>query len=679
MSATPVPREQRHTRQHPCPICGGNENMPQGKGVRCAGFTSADGEWCYCTREEYAGNAMLLETMKPPAYVHRREGNGYRPWTKDAPLTPIRVSRSRGEALSTTDGHSAHLGYSPSTSSASSAAPTKTHPREAGVRHFTYSDTQRVYRKDVQETDEQTGEPIWKKHIHPQHFINGQWHIGDGPGPIEYVYRRADLTHPDWHEETVLLVEGEATADALRAAGFLAVTWRGGAGRAAQAIPQLVDALAGHKVVPLPDADGPGRKAMWLIGNALAGHVARLQWCDLHPGEGGGQDAEDWLHAHDGDADAFAALLDTAPDFQPSEDATDPIEAAAISTGIWEPTITRLSDVTPERIAWLWHGRVALGKVGLIDGDPGDGKSTLTIDIAARVSTGREMPDGTPGLPAPAGVVLLSAEDGLADTVRPRLDAAGGDASRVVALECATDGERERSITLADLPMIEAAITRVNARLVIVDPLMAYLGSGTDSYRDQDVRGILAPLARLAERTGVAVLVVRHFSKAVGGKVVHKGGGSVGIIGAARTAMMVARDPDDPEGPRRILAQTKSNIAVFPPALAFHMEETANGMARIAWEGETTHTAADLVAEPPDAEERTKRADAEDTLRHILSKGKIDMGTVVREARKAGVAEKTLRRAKKVLGVVSTRNGFGDGSVWSWELPPDSEHRRWPT
>lgn len=147
----------------------------------------------------------------------------------------------------------------------------KTHATAPGVRHFIYNDRQRVRREDYQEADEETGELHWKKRIRPEYLAGGKWHTGDGAEPIERVYRREDLARPDWQEDTVLVVEGEATADALRAAGFLAVTWRGGANRTAKAIPQLVDALAGREVVLIPDADAPGREAMRLIGNALAG------------------------------------------------------------------------------------------------------------------------------------------------------------------------------------------------------------------------------------------------------------------------------------------------------------------------------------------------------------------------------------------------------------------------
>ena len=163
-----------------------------------------------------------------------------------------------------------------------------------------------------------------------------------------------------------------------------------------------------------------------------------------------------------------------------------------------------LSGIEPEEVSWLWPSWLALGKLALVDGDPGLGKSAMTLDLAARVSAGKAFPDGAEC--EPAGVVLLSAEDGLADTIRPRLDAAGADTSRILALATVPDENgHDRLLSIPeDLPLIEKGIRRVGARLVVVDPLMAFLSGDTNSHRDQDVRRALAPLAGLAERTGAA-------------------------------------------------------------------------------------------------------------------------------------------------------------------------------
>jgi hypothetical protein len=221
-----------------------------------------------------------------------------------------------------------------------------------------------------------------------------------------------------------------------------------------------------------------------------------------------------------------------------------------------------LSSVEPEEVSWLWPSWLALGKLALVDGDPGLGKSAMTLDLAARVSSGKVFPDGAEC--EPAGVVLLSAEDGLADTIRPRLDAAGADTSKVLALATVPDEDgHDRLLSIPeDLALIEKGIRRVGARLVVVDPLMAFLSGDTNSHRDQDVRRALAPLAGLAERTGAAVLVVRHLNKAAANNPLYRGGGSIGIIGAARMAFVVGKDPQDES--RRVLASTKNNLAKPP-------------------------------------------------------------------------------------------------------------------
>ena len=168
------------------------------------------------------------------------------------------------------------------------------------------------------------------------------------------------------------------------------------------------------------------------------------------------------------------------------------------------PVLTCLADVSPEDVTWIWRGRVAAGKLNLIAGDPGLGKSFVTLDLIARYTTGRPLPDGSPGIPS-GTAILLSAEDGLADTIRPRLDALGADVQRVHYVATVIDGRQERSIQLADVEALEEAILTKDAGLVVIDPLSAYVGD-TDSHRDAAVRGLLAPLAQLADRYRVTIL-----------------------------------------------------------------------------------------------------------------------------------------------------------------------------
>jgi hypothetical protein len=474
------------------------------------------------------------------------------------------------------------------------------------------------------------------------------------------LYALPELTAADAHS-IVFICEGEKDADLLRSLGLIATTNVGGAGKWR---PEYSASLRGRQIVVLPDNDRAGADHARQVAESLAGIAASVKILTLPdlPTKG---DVSDWFSLS-GTVDRLVALAEATPPYRQDD------EKLPVPSAEWSPRIIRLADVTPERVCWLWNGYIPLGKVSVIDGDPGLGKSGLTLDLAARVSVGAPMPDGVRSdLDGPAGVVILSAEDGLADTIRPRLDAMGADVSRIVALEAVVGGGKERGVTLADLSAIEAAITEVNARYVIVDPLMAYLGGETNAHRDQDVRGILAPLAKLAERTGVAIVVVRHLSKGAQANVLYRGGGSIGIIGAVRVALMVGRDPEDPEGPRRILAVSKSNLATFPPAMAYHMTEAENGVAQIVWEGATHHTAAAISAavQPEGEGERSALSEAMEVLRTILASGPMPAKEAEREAMLAGCAQITIRRARKALGIKTARAGFGPGATWMWALP----------
>jgi archaellum biogenesis ATPase FlaH len=184
--------------------------------------------------------------------------------------------------------------------------------------------------------------------------------------------------------------------------------------------------------------------------------------------------------------------------------------------------VTFLSEVESQQVDWLWQRRIPLGKITILDGDPGMGKSLLSIFIAACISTGKPMPYGAPA--KQGKVILIAPEDAAEDTIKPRVEAAGGDPSQVVLLD---DIEQlnikntkkikfgERPFSLAqDMAILEKAIKQTGTILVVIDPLMAVLGRNIDSSRDQDVREVLTPLAQVAERTGCAILIIRHLNKA---------------------------------------------------------------------------------------------------------------------------------------------------------------------
>ncbi|MGI8830855.1 MAG: AAA family ATPase, partial [Candidatus Limnocylindria bacterium] len=461
------------------------------------------------------------------------------------------------------------------------------------------------------------------------------WRLPDGTAGLGGI-ATADLPlfgseHlPKWDTtRPVIVAEGEKAALALLVAGFRAVGTVTGAATAPSVA--VLQSLRGHHIALWPDHDAAGRKHMHKVAERLAGIAGSLRvvtWPDA-PEHG---DAADLLAAG-APADVDALLT---------------VAASLNGPG---PVLVNLASVQRERVEWLWPGRLARGKLHMLDGDPGLGKSTTALDLAARLSRGATMPDGSPAS-APAGVVILSAEDGVADTIRPRLEAAGADLARIVALTAIVDADGERMPGLpVDLPAVEAGIRKVDAALVIIDPLMAYLPSDVNAHRDQDVRRALAPLSALAERTRAASVAIRHLNKTSGGHALYRGGGSIGIIGAARVGLLVARDPDDDT--RRVVAVTKSNLAAEPPSLAFRLVEDAEiGVARVEWLGESEHGASALLAaRTDDPDEGSALAEAVEVLRTILADGPVSAKEAEREAYDAGVTRATLLRARKAAGV----------------------------
>jgi hypothetical protein len=334
-----------------------------------------------------------------------------------------------------------------------------------------------------------------------------------------------------------------------------------------------------------------------------------------------------------------------------------------------------VADVDREQVTWLWRDRIPRGKVTVLDGDPGTGKSTLTLTIAAKVTTGSPFPDGA--RPERGDVILLSAEDDIGDTIRPRLEAAGADLARcwvlpditpVVPPEAKPEPPRPPELP-ADLDALEGMVKDKGAALVVIDPLMAFLSGQVDSHRDQDIRRVLASLGYMAARTDAAVVIVRHMNKGQG-SALYRGSGSIGIVGAARAGLLVAPDPDDDS--RRVLAMTKSNLAKMPDALAYRLvNDDLYGVARVVWDGASRHTAGDLVRPRVDEDEAPALAEACRVLKEILSDGPLAAGNVKRMAATAGVAERTLQRARHALGVTARRQGFGPGAFYVWSMPAD--------
>jgi RecA-family ATPase len=243
---------------------------------------------------------------------------------------------------------------------------------------------------------------------------------------------------------------------------------------------------------------------------------------------------------------------------------------------------------------WLWPERVPMNAITVLAGDPGLGKSLLTIRLAAKLTRGDLMEH-------PVNVLMLSAEDSLAHTVRPRLEAAGADIGRVHFGSMNRDGLDTSILLPSDVAELSRLVAEKDVGLVVIDPLMAHLGGAIDSWKDQTVRQALAPLHRMAEHTGTAVLVVAHLNKGQSTDPLQRLGGSIGIPAAARSVLLLGRDPDEPEDDRRVLAHAKSNVCPLAPSLAFvieqvRLERSRVEAARIRELGTSPHWAADLLA-----------------------------------------------------------------------------------
>jgi hypothetical protein len=340
------------------------------------------------------------------------------------------------------------------------------------------------------------------------------------------------------------------------------------------------------------------------------------------------------------------------------------------------PIVRTLGTVQAKPVEWEWEKWIPRGTVTLLDGDPGLGKSTLTLDLAARRSRGWPMPPLAGGVQVsePGDVLLLSAEDDVARTILPRLVAAGADLDRVHSLDairvCESDADGQPVVLPLDVAPIEKVITENKVKLAIVDPFMAFLDGGLDSNKDSDVRRCLHKLKLLAEKHGIALILVRHLNKMVSvSAALYRGGGSIGIIGAARSALLVGRHPDKPQV--HVLAANKCNLAAKPKSLAYTMEPAGN-VARIGWMGEVDLSADDILAHPG-GKKKTKVQKCIDDIRGLLSDGPMDSDALHKKLREAGYGSTTIKVAKSAIGVVTRRKGFGKDGKWVAELPKGDE------
>ena len=315
----------------------------------------------------------------------------------------------------------------------------------------------------------------------------------------------------------------------------------------------------------------------------------------------------------------------------------------------------QFSEILSRPVQWLWTDRIPLGAITMLDGDPGTGKSTLAEYLVTQVSTGNPL-FGSQAAPISASVLMLQGED-TGEITRMNLEAAGANLSRVYR-----GGMNDIGIP-GDIPQLANYVEEVNIRLIIVDPLDAFFDGSMNN--NQAVRAVLGPLALLAEQQHLAIVIVRHLNQRTGGHLLYRGIGSIAIIAAARTGLMIV--PNPLEQGQSLLLQYKTNYGQRTTTLAFRVGQ--NGSARtLEWLGESELSADDLRLFQSENIASTLE-EAIFVLFSILGEGELPASQTKILCRRAGVSDRTLKRAKAALGVQSRRRGFGPGSQFFWRLP----------
>jgi hypothetical protein len=329
-----------------------------------------------------------------------------------------------------------------------------------------------------------------------------------------------------------------------------------------------------------------------------------------------------------------------------------------------------VSKLTPKAITWLWLKRLAIGKLAILDGDPNLGKSLITLDLAARLSTGRPFPDGTPS-PGPANVLVINGEDGNQDTIQARLLAVGADMDRVFVVHRKT---RDGCFLLrlpSEVAALERLIETTGAKLVIIDPIVAFLDPSVQIASDACVRRALQPLIDLADRYQCVILLIRHLNKTGGHTAIYRGGGSIGFVGVCRAAWLVTRAPRDPK--QCILAEVKNNLSGPQTSLRYEVvapeDEGEGEVARINWLGLCSLSANQLLAVGARLKMGTALMRACDFLKLFLKDGPRLTDEIWEASRECCFGKRTLDTAKAKLSIRSKKCYVNKRPVFYWLWP----------
>lgn len=314
--------------------------------------------------------------------------------------------------------------------------------------------------------------------------------------------------------------------------------------------------------------------------------------------------------------------------------------------------LINMDEVTTVPVKWLWKPYIPLGKITIIQGDPGEGKTTLALAVAAALSCGEMLPGDTEPR-EPMNIIYQTAEDGLADTIKPRLEAANADCSHILVID-----ESKEELSMND-ERIEEAIKLTNAKLVILDPIQAYIGANVDMHRANEIRPVMAKLGRIAETYGCAVVLIGHMNKASGQKCAYRGLGSIDIPAVARSLLIVGKLKNDPS--KRVMSHAKSSLAQNGQSLVFQINEHSG----LEWCGTIDLTADQFLEDGGTSV--SKLESAKQFLLDILADGAKSQKEIQSAAEEMDFGNRTLKSAKTALGVKSIKVGEG----WLWKLPEE--------
>lgn len=323
-----------------------------------------------------------------------------------------------------------------------------------------------------------------------------------------------------------------------------------------------------------------------------------------------------------------------------------------------ELKLIHMEDVVSKEVEWLWYPYIPYGKITIIEGDPGEGKTTLVLKLAAALSRGLPLPCDDDKEYEPIHIIYQTAEDGIEDTIKPRLEKAGADCSMIRVID-----ETDKELSMTD-DRLEQAIIETGTRLIILDPIQAYIGATVDMHRANEIRPVLKHLGIIAEKHNCAIILIGHMNKASGSKSTYRGLGSIDIQATARSVLLVARLRDKPN--IRIMAHDKYSLAPAGDAIGFEMTED-NGMVCI---GPYDITIDELLS-GNEGRGKKKLDIAENFIKEYFGINKaIPSNEIMMEAAKRSIKRNTLLSAKKKLGITSDKEKAEDGTIyWTWVMP----------